>query len=135
MKTILIAILAVLSVVLVGVSAYQRSNQPAEPMPIVINQPAVNQPIVKQPVVNQPTTSQPSTSCGKEGAIFYNPDDVRNICCAGLQGVYSQDVYYTDDQGDTCAIGATPRNVVCVACGNGVCGAGESKCNCPQDCK
>ncbi|MFH0739762.1 MAG: hypothetical protein V1819_01850 [bacterium] len=40
-KTILIAILAVLSMVLVGVSAYQRSNQPAEPMPIVINHPVV----------------------------------------------------------------------------------------------
>ncbi|MFH0739589.1 MAG: hypothetical protein V1819_00685 [bacterium] len=50
MKTILIAILAVLSVVLVGVSAYQRSNQPPEPMPIAINYSAVNQLVAKQPV-------------------------------------------------------------------------------------
>ncbi len=45
MKTILITILAGLSVVLVGVSAYQRQNQPAEPMPVVVKQPVVNQPI------------------------------------------------------------------------------------------
>ncbi|MDO8524808.1 MAG: hypothetical protein Q7R99_04255 [bacterium] len=49
MKTILIAILAVLSVVLAGVLGWQKLTQP-ETTPVIINQPVVNKPVLKQPV-------------------------------------------------------------------------------------
>jgi len=58
MKTILIAILAVLSVTLAGVLTWQKLTQP-EVMPVVINQPAVNHPAVNQPVAKQPVVNQP----------------------------------------------------------------------------
>ncbi|MCX6789295.1 MAG: hypothetical protein NTZ42_01635 [Candidatus Gribaldobacteria bacterium] len=119
MQKILIIVLLIAVVALSGVIVYQKLT-PTETNPVVVNQPANN---------------QPTTNCGKEGVIFYNPDDTRNICCAGLQAVYTQNTYYADGQENTCALGATPRNVVCTACGNGVCGKGENQCNCPADCK
>ncbi|MDO8524804.1 MAG: PsbP-related protein [bacterium] len=51
MKTILIAILAVLSVALASVLGYQKLTQP-ETMPVV-NQPVVGQPVVSQPIATR----------------------------------------------------------------------------------
>lgn len=56
MRTILIAILAVLSLALVGVLVYQKLNQPAT-SPIVVNQPQANQPAVNQVQQNQDETA------------------------------------------------------------------------------
>jgi len=59
-------------------------------------------------------------------------------CCDGLQAVSSLLVQSTaSDAGsaDGCGLsGAPPGTFVCIACGDGECGAGENRCNCPADC-
>jgi hypothetical protein len=58
-------------------------------------------------------------------------------CCEGLV-VASQDVE-TDEVIDGyppgCGPGTAPPSVmICLECGNGVCEAGENRCNCATDC-
>ncbi len=118
MKTILIAILAVLCVALAGFLGYQKLTQP-ETTPIV---------------VNQLTTSQPSASCVKEGEEI--SPATKDIKCCG-QGVILKQFSYLGDEGK-CVDAYSPTvgpTGICIACGNGVCGKGENQCNCPEDCK
>ncbi|HOI97116.1 MAG TPA: hypothetical protein PLA19_01270 [Candidatus Pacearchaeota archaeon] len=68
-----------------------------------------------------------TVSCTAEGRTksMSMPD-----CCAGLKGISNQ--ILADDG----ACGGAPNDgsVICANCGNGICGAGENKCNCPADC-
>jgi hypothetical protein len=50
-------------------------------------------------------------------------------CCAGLEPINPQDVGEYGECNPP-SVGAS----VCAICGNGVCGPGENRCNCPQDC-
>ncbi|MDP2950756.1 MAG: hypothetical protein Q8N55_00050 [bacterium] len=82
--------------------------------------------------------SCPATSCVKEGDVTtggtYAPNDPKTTeCCAGLIAIG----HYTD-KSITSGCYSLPMpgsGSVCTYCGNGVCGLGENKCNCPSDCK
>jgi hypothetical protein len=50
-------------------------------------------------------------------------------CCAGLKKV-SQ----AEPRGDDCVVLVPPSLLVCLPCGDGVCGTQENICNCPEDC-
>lgn len=60
---------------------------------------------------------------------FEKYDRIEEVCREGLTAVA-----YAEAEGDECAYTQCPC-YVCVACPDGICGKGESKCNCPQDCK
>jgi hypothetical protein len=60
---------------------------------------------------------------GEGGSARYFPG-----CCPGLAPVAA-----SEEQDGRCAPLA-PDAVVCVRCGDGVCGAGENECRCPSDC-
>lgn len=124
------AILAGLSVVLVGVSAYQRSIQ-SEPMPIVVNQPEVNQPANSQPQENK--------QCIKDGEVGSWRSFENRVCCSGLKMLFGGDYLgsggvYLGEDGICYVSGGDPDRMVSCNCGDGVCGLGESECDCPQDC-
>lgn len=61
--------------------------------------------------------------CLSEGQ---NSTDPFAECCPGLE----KSLFYRPD----CNI-INMTGGVCIDCGDGVCGAGENTCNCPQDCK
>jgi hypothetical protein len=59
--------------------------------------------------------------CAGPGEMF-DGKDICSICCPGLMRLASCDPN-------------VPFSVfTCVACGDGICGPGEGKCNCPEDC-
>ena len=62
-------------------------------------------------------------SCGTEGQIGFFKG-----CCPGLVEIF----YYQDTTSCTNPPGA--GLVVCTTCGDKICGLGENRCNCPQDC-
>ena len=70
----------------------------------------------------------PTTSCIKEGQSGSYAGQVSE-CCAGLSAITNQTVI-----GSSCST-VSGTIFVCAKCGDGVCGLGENKCNCPQDCK
>jgi hypothetical protein len=49
-------------------------------------------------------------------------------CCQGLAAIASASLEHTECQP------APPSVLVCVRCGDGVCGKGENRCNCAEDC-
>ena len=51
-------------------------------------------------------------------------------CCQGLAPIGCD----TPDQSGNCPTGQCTGAFYCTMCGNGICGLGENKCNCPQDC-
>lgn len=60
-------------------------------------------------------------------------------CCEGLErrGVVvrgNATPPEVDGLPDGCDVGAPPSVLVCLRCGDGVCGTGEDFCNCPEDC-
>ncbi len=69
----------------------------------------------------------------KEGGIVSAFTD-QFPCCSGLTKTGAESAYYSSN-GNECIEMPTPRDLVCTNCGNGVCGLGENKCNCPADCK
>lgn len=70
--------------------------------------------------------------CVKEGErIRGNGENNGMKCCAGLTEVFDQ--WELDSAGKCLAL--DNYGYYCLNCGNGLCGAGENKCNCPQDCK
>jgi hypothetical protein len=58
------------------------------------------------------------------------------LCCDGL--TRATPMIETDDAFDGypkgCGPTAPPSWFVCIACGDGKCGAGENRCECPEDC-
>lgn len=69
----------------------------------------------------------------------YEAKVICSKCCDGLVRVPSYVVGDADppslDQLPAgCDLGAPPSILTCIACGDGVCGTGESFCNCPADC-
>jgi hypothetical protein len=66
-------------------------------------------------------------SCYKQGETFRYQE---GTCCAGLQKEY----YYSTNETGPTEITIVPTSV-CVKCGDGVCGKGETASNCSQDCQ
>ncbi len=73
-------------------------------------------------------TDKQLSNCVKEGQTI---DPKNNIsCCKGLK----PNANYKLSSGGSCA---EPNGLIliCLKCGDGVCGKRENGCNCPQDCK
>jgi hypothetical protein len=66
-----------------------------------------------------------SAACIQEGE-FKNEN--KTSCCGGLK----EDIPYKELKDGICVERAAQS--VCIACGDGKCGSGESACNCPADC-
>ncbi len=128
MQKTLVIVLVVAVIALSGVIVYQKLT-PTETTPIVVNQPAVNQPVVNQPSAN--------TNCLKEGEGRADDagSNVPDKCCAGLVKVEFIDEFSPGAICKTTDQLTSYDPFRCTACGNGVCGTGENKCNCPVDCK
>lgn len=75
--------------------------------------------------------SPESTACVQEGEKIDLMSGSELECCEGLKGV--ADLYFDETIGK-CQVGGDELSV-CVKCGDSVCGIGENKCNCPEDCK
>lgn len=73
------------------------------------------------------TSAGESNSCLKEGETLGYGSTIN--CCEGLNPIS----HAVMTQDGTCA-STTGSYQICAACGNGVCGSSENKCNCPQDC-
>lgn len=85
------------------------------------------------------SASDSDATCIAEGDEF----DARTLdteCCSGLVGASLEDIprddYTQDDYPKGCgpAEGVPPSLLVCIACGDGVCGLDEHYCNCAEDC-
>lgn len=139
MKTILIAILAVLAVALAGVLGWQKLSQPAG------NQMAANQLSTNQLANNQlgdnqlPINELPARQCTAEGEDAWTADfdESTNIlywavCCPGLTKFNAKE--YLGADGVCYAAGGDGRIFCTKKCGDGICGPRESECICPQDC-
>jgi len=74
------------------------------------------------------TTTLPCLTEGQSGAVVPN----HLPCCSGLNYIFC------DQPNPTTGICPTDRclgTFICAKCGiDGICGLGENKCNCPQDC-
>jgi fibro-slime domain-containing protein/LPXTG-motif cell wall-anchored protein len=62
---------------------------------------------------------------GNNGAVVPG-----QVCCEGLDPIGTG----APDQSGNCPEPPPVGAFVCTMCGNGTCGLGENKCNCPQDC-
>jgi hypothetical protein len=67
--------------------------------------------------------------CVSAGGMF-DGKEICALCCAGLTRVH----LVGSGDGGACVLDGPPSLFVCVACGDGTCGAGENTCNCPGDC-
>lgn len=118
---IMIVTLVAASVVLLVGYHYSLSNQ--NDSPIISSQQDTQTVSFKRWYNLQQCVSE-----GYEGNTFKS-----QRCCTNLTAI-------TDDspnQSNTpSCLGATKNgDFVCAQCGNGVCGNGENRCNCPADCK
>ena len=67
--------------------------------------------------------------CAKEGeSVPVVPGALK--CCEGLTKISCA----RPDANGNCPEGCVGASI-CANCGNGICGLGENKCNCPEDCK
>lgn len=66
-------------------------------------------------------------TCVEEGEILDLGINLDLKCCAGLVRKSLYDL-------ENC-IALPGLKFICIKCGNGICGPGENKCNCPEDCK
>jgi hypothetical protein len=76
--------------------------------------------------------------CRREGEV-YEGKIICARCCDGLERssviVPGDEVPpELDELPEGCDFGAPDSILVCIRCGDGVCGPGESFCNCPEDC-
>jgi hypothetical protein len=72
-----------------------------------------------------------SSDCVAEGQqIGAKVVGASTTCCQGLTPIA---LSFAEDSG-ACSV-APADSQVCTRCGDGVCGTGESRCNCPADCK
>ena len=79
-----------------------------------------------------------SVDCAKEGETIITSASSDKSgpteCCLGLT---PDDGYLKPDAQGNCPPSIPlplPAKETCIKCGDGICGAGENKCNCPQDC-
>ena len=129
-KPFWVVILLVLVLALVGVLVWQKNN--ANQIADSLQQQVIalqNQAFQKN---NQQIISD---NCFKEGVLFIDPTS--QICCD--QSLHKIIHTYYDENGK-CLTDAedsiiADETYVCADCGNGVCGKGETQCNCPADCK
>ena len=75
-------------------------------------------------------------ACAEAGG-YVEGKDICAICCDGMVASDSQvettEVF--DGYAEGCGPGDEPPSLlICIACGDGVCGAGENRCMCPEDC-
>ncbi len=69
-------------------------------------------------------------NCAKEGemiSIMPISEGEKTVCCPGLSEGLKSDLINNECVPEMDA-------VICIACSNGICGAGENKCNCLEDC-
>jgi hypothetical protein len=84
-------------------------------------------------------SSGSSVPCTQEGGIYF-AKHLEEECCDDLVPINLAFIPMDDYTGDDCPPGCgfddyTPVDVmVCIACGDGVCGLKEQFCNCPADC-
>jgi len=75
---------------------------------------------------------QTATNCAKEGEEKYpnwtGYESKPHFCCSGLTSITN-----SFEDGAEC-IAPNDGTSRCTYCGDGTCGAGENKCNCPKDC-
>jgi hypothetical protein len=71
------------------------------------------------------SSSNSSEECVAEGQVA----GLGHLCCSGLKIIG----YENPDPNGVCRYGYGGGGY-CTTCGNGVCSAGENKCNCPSDC-
>ncbi|MDP2316594.1 MAG: hypothetical protein Q8P41_27115 [Pseudomonadota bacterium] len=79
-----------------------------------------------------------TTACTTLGGE-YSAHDRSAACCDDLTNynlmVVPADTYEGDDLPEGCGVEAVPDDImVCIECGDGVCGEAEHFCNCPDDC-
>ncbi|HOX45544.1 MAG TPA: dockerin type I repeat-containing protein [Myxococcota bacterium] len=67
--------------------------------------------------------------CVAEGGQFEDPD-TEGKCCAGLTPI----PFTVLDDVTLACMGVNCPCFVCARCGDGTCGQGETRCNCPGDC-
>ena len=67
--------------------------------------------------------------CVRAGGNVFPWDPSYGVCCPGLAAAGVMDYDPTTGECQPLLGGA-----VCIACGDGICGPGESLCNCPADC-
>ena len=67
--------------------------------------------------------------CIPEGKAQCDYDDWNLACCDGLVPLSQIPL----DAAGNCTF-PLPCGFICTKCGNGICGAGENLCNCPEDC-
>ncbi len=66
-------------------------------------------------------------NCSGEDKQFF-AKQLGAACCAGLTRIAGTEAV------DGGCSQVPPDLFVCTRCGNGLCGPGESRCNCPNDC-
>ncbi|MCG2690202.1 hypothetical protein L6252_02905 [Candidatus Parcubacteria bacterium] len=76
----------------------------------------------------------PSGDCVLEGERISGVESIAGkVCCADLSLL--NDSSNEDLGGCITGFGSVESaKFICTYCGNGVCGLGENKCNCPEDC-
>jgi len=67
--------------------------------------------------------------CTKEGEDFVERD---GECCSGLKAITGN---YRESLDGECMALDMMQTSICAKCGNNICGPGEDKCNCPEDCE
>ena len=85
-----------------------------------------------------PGSTMADSNCANVGETINTPLSTDRkgptACCAGLT---PDDGYMKSDAQGDCPKPIPhplPAMEICIKCGDGVCGSGENKCNCPQDC-
>jgi hypothetical protein len=64
--------------------------------------------------------------------VAWGPDEPTPRCCPGAEAVRPR---VPSKRGEGCALEDCLRCLVCVLCGDGVCGPGEDMCVCGEDCR
>jgi len=131
-KPFWIIVLLVLVVALVGVVLWQRN---------IANKIADS--LQQQIVALQDQTSQNGSQqeaqpagCVKEDQLIMLQESGlvdKNACCSGLIAIKDPRSSKPIPEGGCSGVGSDAY--ICASCGNGVCGLGENKCNCPVDCE
>lgn len=141
-EKVLVVVLAVLVIGVAGVFAFQKLSQSKTNEPVACTLEAKQCPdgsYVSRTGANCEFVECPEISCikeGEKGSTGCGSPDCEEICCSGLTKI-SDARFIPAVGGNGCELGMGSAGpiFICAYCGNGVCGKGENKCNCPGDCK